>query len=106
MKLNLYTTPSKFLHKNVWRLERVSLYFIKNKVMSRGRPTKNIPPVVVVYKKTAKGKLYLKIFEGIHSDDLLNSRKRNPLLPSNYEMVAVGVGSSFIESFKKEYKIK
>jgi len=74
--------------------------------MSKGRPAKKIPPVVIVYKKTAKGRKYIKVFEGIHSDDLLNSRKRNPLLPDNYEMVAVGVGSSFIESFKKEYNIK
>jgi len=74
--------------------------------MRKGRPAQNTPPVVVVYKKTPKGKMYLKVFEGIHSDDLLNSRKRNPLLPDNFEMIAVGVGSTFIERFKKEYNIK
>mgnify|MGYP005989530801 CR=1 FL=1 len=75
--------------------------------MQKGRPPKPPkPPTVVVYKKTAKGKLYLKVFEDIDSDDVLNSRKRVPLIPNKYEILAVGVGSSFIDKYKEEYNIK
>ena len=42
--------------------------------------------------------------EGI--DEIINSRKRNSLLPSNYEIVEMGIGKSFIEHYKKEYNIK
>jgi len=39
-------------------------------------------------------------------DEIINSRKRNPLLPNNYEIVEIGIGESFIEKYKKEYNIK
>lgn len=74
--------------------------------MPKGRPAKKLIPTIIVYKKTPKGKLYLKVFEDTHPDDIINTRKRNPLLPDNYEIVRMGMGRSFIEEYKKEYNIK
>ena len=39
-------------------------------------------------------------------DDILDEKKRNPLIPNNYEIVDMGVGESFIEKYKKQYDIK
>ena len=67
----------------------------------------NKPDVVVVYRKSVRknGKLYLEIFKEVHVDELLSSTKRKPLIPNEYEIIAVGVGSEFEEKFKKKYKI-
>jgi hypothetical protein len=39
-------------------------------------------------------------------DEVLSNSKRKPLIPNNYEIVDMGIGESFIESFKKQYGIK
>lgn len=64
-------------------------------------------PVVVIYKKTkSKGaKTYMNIYEDISVDDLINTKKRNPVLPNNYEIVEIGVGNSFIKRYKEKYKL-
>ena len=73
--------------------------------MSKGRPTEKSITTVIVYKKpTGKKHWMLTTENGI--DEVINSRKRNPLLPSNYKIVEMGIGESFIEQYKKEYNIK
>lgn len=66
----------------------------------------NKPLLVVVYRKRAKGKLYLTTFTDTHVDEILNARKTKPLLPYSCEIEAIGVGKNFTDIFKKQYKIK
>tara|TARA_B100001113_G_C20880645_1_gene522499 strand:- start:117 stop:338 length:222 start_codon:yes stop_codon:yes gene_type:complete len=73
--------------------------------MSKGRPSEKKITTVVVYKKPT-GKKYWMLTTEKGVDDIINSRKRDPLLPSNYEIIEVGVGESFIEQYKKQYNIK
>ena len=73
--------------------------------MSKGRPSEKKITTVVVYKKpTGKKHWLLTTEEDI--DEIINSRKRNPLLPNNYEIIEVGVGEAFIDLYKKQYNIK
>jgi hypothetical protein len=75
--------------------------------MSKGRPPSvPPPPVVVVYRKREKGKAYMSVFENTNVDSIINGRKRNSLLPDNFLIEAIGVGSCFIEDYKKSYDIK
>jgi hypothetical protein len=72
---------------------------------SKGRPTEKKIPTVVVYKKPSGKKYYLLVTEsGV--DEIIDSSKRKPLLPNNYEIVDMGIGESFIEKYKKQYNIK
>ena len=73
--------------------------------MSKGRPSEKKITTVVVYKKPT-GKKYWMLTTENGVDDVINSRKRDPLLPNNYEIIEIGIGKSFIERYKKEYNIK
>ena len=72
---------------------------------SKGRPTEKKLPVVVVYKKPTGKKYYMLVTEH-EIDVILNPSKRKPFIPDNYEIVDLGVGESFIKTFKKQYDIK
>ena len=75
--------------------------------MSKGRPPSSPPPpVVVVYRKREKGKAYMSVFEDINVDSIINGRKKNSLIPNNYLIEEIGVGSCFIEDYKTSYNIK
>jgi hypothetical protein len=74
--------------------------------MIKGRPSNNEITTVVVYKKSKTSKNYYLLIISEHVDEVLNSLKRKPLLPNNYEIVDIGVGKSFIEKYKKQYQIK
>jgi len=72
---------------------------------SKGRPSEKKIPTVVVYKKPTGKKYYLLVTEsGV--DEIIDSSKRKPLIPNNYEIVDMGIGESFIEKYKKQYNIK
>ena len=73
--------------------------------MSKGRPAEKSITTVVVYKKPT-GKKYWMLTTENGVDDIINSRKRDPLLPNNYEIIEIGIGKSFIKRYKKEYNIK
>lgn len=73
--------------------------------MSKGRPTEKPITTVIVYKKPTGKKHWMFITEE-HIDEINNSRKRNPLLPSNYKIVEMGVGESFVSLYKNQYNIK
>jgi hypothetical protein len=72
---------------------------------SKGRPAEKKLVTVVVYKKPTGKKYYLFTTES-EIDEVLNNSKRKPLIPNNYEIVDMGIGESFIKSFKKQYNIK
>ena len=60
---------------------------------------------VVIYKKTSRAKkVFCQVFEK-HVDEILSSTKRKPLLDYKYEILEIGVGESFLESYAKKYKI-
>ena len=73
--------------------------------MSKGRPSSITPPIVVVYRKREKGKAYMSVFENTNVDSILNGRKHNSLIPTNYLIEEIGVGSFFIEEYQRVYKI-
>lgn len=60
-------------------------------------------PIVVVYRKRKKGKLYLEVFDNLRVDDIIDGNKRKPPIPHNYEIVDIGVGTSFIKKFREKY---
>jgi hypothetical protein len=72
---------------------------------SKGRPAEKKLVTVVVYRKPTGKKYYLMTTES-EIDEVLSNSKRKPLIPNNYEIVDMGIGESFIESFKKQYNIK
>jgi len=41
-----------------------------------------------------------------NADRIINSSVRNPMIPNNYIIQDVGIGESFIESYKEKYKLK
>lgn len=72
---------------------------------TKGRPPEKKIVTVVVYRKPTGKKYYMLTTEdGI--DAILNPSKRKPLLPDNFEIIDIGMGESYIEKYKKLYKIK
>ena len=73
----------------------------------RGRPAQNIAPVVVVWKKSKHGrsKPKMKVFKTKHVDDIIGTKKVYGI-PENALILDVGVGSSFVERYKKKHKLK
>jgi len=66
-----------------------------------------IPPVVVVHKGPRKNsKIVLEVFNNIRVDDVINARARKPYIPHENEILEIGVGESFVEKYKKKYKLK
>lgn len=65
-----------------------------------------IPEVIVVHKKPRKnGKVFLEVFENTRIDDIITTNKRKPLIPKENEILELGVGISFVERYKKKYKL-
>jgi hypothetical protein len=71
-----------------------------------GRPVSEKIVVCVVYKKPNDRKYYLNTYINFELDVVLTNRKHTPLIPDDFEIVDIGVGKSFIERYKKQYKIK
>ena len=72
---------------------------------NKGRPVEKKIPTVVVYKKPTGKKYYMVVTEeGV--DAIINPSKRKQLIPSNFDIVDIGLGESFVETFKKQYNIK
>mgnify|MGYP003687514065 FL=1 len=66
-----------------------------------------IVEIVVVHKGPRKNsKILLQIFENTRVDDIINDRKQKPLIPKENEILEIGVGLSFVERYKKKYKLK
>tara|TARA_B110000305_G_C18777347_1_gene332339 strand:+ start:69 stop:317 length:249 start_codon:yes stop_codon:yes gene_type:complete len=61
---------------------------------------------VVVYKKTKTGSKHYMIVTDIHIDILNNARATKPIIDHKYDIICMGVGKAFVESWSKTYKIK
>ena len=49
----------------------------------------------------------MKVFENEETPDrIINLNARKPLIPNEYTIDEIGVGSGFIELYKKQHKIK
>ena len=62
-------------------------------------------PIVVIYEKRKGGKKYMEVFKHLRVDDIIDTKKRKPPIPHNYEILDIGVGSDFVEQYKKKYKL-
>ena len=71
----------------------------------RGSPAQNISPVVVVWKKSKHGrsKPKMKVFKTKHVDDILDGKVAG--IPKDAIYLEIGVGESFIETYKKKHKL-
>lgn len=65
-----------------------------------------ILPIFVVYKVPKKRNLVLKRFDKYGIDMILDGGRRIPLIPNEYEILAIGIGDSFEARYKDKYKIK
>lgn len=64
------------------------------------------PPVVVVHRGPRKNsKIKLEIFNNTRPDDIIDGKKRKPLIPHENEILDIGVGESFVKRYKKKHKI-
>lgn len=64
------------------------------------------PSIVVVHRGPRKNsKFQLEIFTNSRVDDIIDGNKRKPPIPHQNEILDIGVGESFIERYKKKYKI-
>jgi hypothetical protein len=63
-------------------------------------------PIVVVYKKTPKGKYFIQMFTDIVVDDIISNKKRTSLIPDKYIIEAVGMGAGFMVIYKKQYNAR
>ena len=73
--------------------------------MSKGRPLAVIPPVVVVYRKREKGKAYMSVFENADVDSIINGRKHNSLIPTNYLIEDLTIYRKILQNYIHRIKI-
>lgn len=66
----------------------------------------NKPTTVVVYRKTKTSKTYYMIVTNIHVDIINNARATKPIIDHKYEIVEMGIGTAFIESYSDKYNVK
>jgi hypothetical protein len=67
------------------------------------------PDVLIIYKASKTSKKYqLKIFENTHVDTILETIKRKPLIPKEWqlEVISVGTSDANVLALKKKYNIK
>lgn len=76
--------------------------------MAKGR-TKEYQnsPVVLVFKTSnrSNAKIKMKIFKNRNIDEVNDENAKLPGVPEIAEFLKIGVGESFIESYKKEFNI-
>ena len=61
--------------------------------------------IVVVYRRKLNAKPEMAIFENTNVDEILNSKKRKPLIPKTWIIEEIGVGEGFINYYEKKMKI-
>jgi len=63
-------------------------------------------PIVCVYKGPRKNsKIHIEVFNNILVDDIISTTKRKPLIPKDSQILELGVGTAFLEKYKKKYKL-
>jgi hypothetical protein len=78
----------------------------KQPIVRTGRPASEKIVTCVVYKKPNGRKHYLNTYINFSIDSIITNRKHTPLIQDDYEIIDIGIGKSFIERYKKQYKIK
>ena len=62
--------------------------------------------VVVVHRGPRKNsKIQIEIFTNTRVDDIIDSNKRNPLIPNEHEILDIGIGRSFEQKYRTKYKL-
>lgn len=64
-----------------------------------------IPDVVVVHKRPQKMVRYFWKYLKTHEQMISLTNKRKPLVPNENEILEIGIGISFVERYKKKYKL-
>lgn len=72
-------------------------------IQGKGRPAEEPIITVVVFKK--RKKTFISTFSNVIIDDILDSSRRKPLIPNEYEIVDIGIGKSFVERYMKQWKV-
>ena len=72
----------------------------------KGRKKENILPVIIVYKKRKDLTKHFMSVTKHDVDSILNKKRKRLLLPENYEIVEMGIGSSLISTWQDKYEIK
>ena len=72
-------------------------------IQGKGRPAEDPIITVVVFKK--RKKTFISTFSNVIIDDILDSSRRKPLIPNEYEIVDIGIGKSFVERYMKQWKV-
>jgi hypothetical protein len=63
-------------------------------------------PVIVVHQGPRKNsKIQLEIFTNVRVDDIIDGNKRKPPIPITHVILDIGLGESFVERYKKKYKL-
>ena len=63
-------------------------------------------PIVCVYKGSRKNsKIHIEVFNNILVDDIISTTKRKPLIPKDSQILELGVGTGFLEKYKKKSKL-
>jgi hypothetical protein len=64
-----------------------------------------VPSLVCVTKKMVRKKEVYEVlvFENTRLDDILDLKKRKPMIPHEVELIEVGVGIGFKEKYEKKY---
>lgn len=100
------------------RLEMVVLsnsglwYYVPNNGMvTKSNRNDNVTLEVMDGKETTvaylpKGcrKVRVEVFP-YHVDRIVNARARKPIIPLDAEILAIGIGPTFLETYKKKYKV-
>lgn len=70
------------------------------------KPKNDYTPIVVVFKrKWASSKPRLKVFTNLRSADQILEDVKGKYVPAEAEILELGVGSYFIEKYKKKHNI-
>ena len=70
-----------------------------------GRPKSEKTVICVVYKKPTGKKHYLNTYKNLEIDSIISNRKHTPVISDDHEIVDIGIGKSYIERNKEQYKI-
>ena len=82
-----------------------------NRVVTKSNRNDNVTLEVMDGKETTvaylpKGcrKVRVEVFP-YHVDRIVNARARKPIIPLDAEILAIGIGPTFLETYKKKYKV-
>ena len=86
-------------------------YIPNNGMVTKSNRNDNVTLEVMEGKETTvaylpKGcrKVRVEVFP-YHVDRIVNSRARKPIIPLDAEILAIGIGPTFLETYKKKYKV-